>query len=472
MTDIVSVTPNAQSLYAETYERLLFPTWQGIVRRRPIHEYAALLENTQWLDAEAIERLQTAALRALLSHAGRRVPFYRELFRKVGFDPRSVRSRADLAELPILTREEIRERVEDLIDPAHLGRNIQKQTSGTTGVPLRFEYCNESESWRQAVRLRAYHWAGYRQGLPTLHYWGMGTRIPTGFRAVKTRIDRALRREVYFDASRQDEQSMRRTVECIARIRPHAIIAFPQALAHLARWVVDHDARSWDDLITIAGGEPLLPRDRGLIARVFGPAVYETYGSRETMLVSSECAAHAGMHLAEENLVVEVVRANGPAAPGQTGEVVVTDLHNYGMPFIRYANGDSATLGPSEPCLCGRALRRLDRVDGRCTETLRDKTGAPVPGIMFMAILNAVEAEIDRFQAVQESSGAVELRIVPGRRWAPERFAAIERRLADYFKGLPFRVVLVDTIPPDRSGKRRPVIVERAENLPNAQERA
>jgi phenylacetate-coenzyme A ligase PaaK-like adenylate-forming protein len=189
--------------------------------------------------------------------------------------------------------------------------------------------------------------------------------------------------------------------------------------------------------------------------------VYDTYGSRETMLIAAECAFHRGLHLAEENLVVEIVRDGRQASPGESGMVVVTDLHNYGMPFIRYANGDSATVGPSEPCACGRGLRRLERVDGRCTETLRDLQGAPVPGMLFISLLNTHEAEIRRFQAVQRSSGAVELRIVPGRHWSPERFAPTERRLADYFQGLPFRVVLVDEIPPDRSGKRHPVVVER-----------
>jgi phenylacetate-CoA ligase len=455
-----TAVPVARSLYARGYEGALFPLWQRIVRGRRIHEYGSRLARTQWLDPEPIERLQAEALRVLLAHAGTHVPYYRELFSKQRFDPRAVRSRADLLQLPLLTRDIVRERYDDLIDATEK-RAIRKETSGTTGVPLRFEYCNASESWRQAIRLRAYGWAGYRLGLPTLHYWGTGTRVLRGAGKWKTSIDRALMREVYVDAVLQTPSAMRRTAELLSRMRPHAIVAYTQALANFARWVTESGSRDWEDTIVIGGAEPMLARDRAAIARVFGSGIYETYGSRETMLIAAECEAHDGLHLVEENLVVEIVRNGVPAEPRESGQVVVTDLHNFRMPFIRYANGDEAMMGSAERCACGRGLRRLERVEGRCTDTLIGADGAPVPGMLFISLLNTHEAEIRAFQAVQKASGAVELRIVPGREWSEDRFAVTARRLADYFRGLPFAVKLVDEIPADASGKRRPVAVEK-----------
>jgi phenylacetate-CoA ligase len=170
---------------------------------------------------------------------------------------------------------------------------------------------------------------------------------------------------------------------------------------------------------------------------------------------------HDGLHVVEENLLVEVVRDGAPAKPGESGKVVVTDLHNFRMPFIRYENGDDATMGPAQRCACGRGLRRLAQIDGRCADTLRGPGGAPVPGMLFISLLNTHEAEIQTFQVVQNVSGGVVLRIVPGRAWSDERFAPTARRLADYFRGMPFAVELVDGIPADASGKRRPVVVER-----------
>jgi phenylacetate-CoA ligase len=297
--------------------------------------------------------------------------------------------------------------------------------------------------------------------LLTLHYWGTGSRVPRGLEALKTRLDRALMRDVYVDCGRQDDDSLRAFARLIEQKRPHVIVAYTHALATFARWAIEHGARTWGDITVIGGAEAMTPADRAALVSAFGPCVFETYGSRETMLIAAECDAHDGLHVAEENLIVEIVRENGtPAGPGETGAVLVTDLHNTGMPLIRYANGDLATWGPSGTCSCGRMLRRIARVDGRRSDTMRDGKGAPVPGMLFISLLNAHAAEIREFQAVQKRSGEVELRVVPGAAWSEATFGPTARRLASYFGGLPFRVALVSAIPSDPSGKRRAVVVE------------
>jgi phenylacetate-CoA ligase len=451
---------SAGSLYAWGYENVLFPAWQRAVRGRPIRDHLAVLQATQWLPTAELQVLQGAALRALLEHAGRHVPYWRQLFERIRFDPRGVRSPADLRELPVLTRETIQERFHDFLDPTRHPSNIRKGTSGTTGVPLRFEYCNESEAWRQATRLRGYGWAGYRQGMATLHYWGAGARAPRGLTAAKIRLDRLIRREVYVDAVKQDEASLRGVVELLRRMRPHAIVAYTQALVAFARWVADRGLRDWPDVRILCAAEPLLGGDRKALERAFGPEVYETYGSRETMLIAAECEAHEGMHLSEENLLVEMVRDGAAAAPGEAGDVVVTDLHNYGMPFIRYANGDVGTLSPEGRCRCGRNLRRLASVEGRRVDMLRDANGEAVSGMVFITLMQ-IETELVRaFQVVQRKSGDVELKVVRGADWDDRRFAATLTRAEQYFKGLPVRVIFCDEIPPSPSGKRRPIVVE------------
>jgi phenylacetate-CoA ligase len=455
---------SVRSLYALAYESMLFPAWQRVVRGRAIGAQRRLLERTQWMPRAERDELQLASLRTLLEHAGRNVPYWRELFRKVGFDPRQVRSTADLEALPVLTRETVQERLDDLIDPAHRGRNIIKGTSGTSGVPLKFEHCNQSEAWRQAVRLRGYGWAGYRMGMPTLHYWGAGALMPGGIAEQKIRLDRTLRREVYVDAVRQDEVSLREAADLISQMRPHAILAYTQALASLARWVVEHGLRDWPDVRVVCCAEALMPRDRQALERAFGPDVFETYGSRETMLLAAECEAHSGLHLSEENVLVEILSAGKAATLGTPGDVVVTDLHNLGMPFIRYANGDIAAMATDPACACRRTLRKLARVEGRRMDTLRDANGDPVPGMLFSSLLQLEAGMLRAFQVVQKLSGAIELKVVRGRDWNEERFTAAARRLRSYFKGLPVDVTFCDEIPASKSGKRRPIIVETMAN--------
>jgi phenylacetate-CoA ligase len=450
--------------YARLYRHVLWPAWERLARSRPTVQHLAFVEQMQWRSAGEIERYQVGALRELLTHAGANIPYWRELFKRTGFDPRGVRRREDIAALPVLTRDIVRERYRDLVDPAHAARNIKNSTSGSTGVPLRFEYSPESESWRQAIRIRGYSWGGYRPGLPTFYYWAIVAGSPTPrAKALKVRLDRAIKRETFVDSIKQDDDARRSAVAALRRKRPAVVVCYTQSCAQFARWIVDHGLRDWPDIPVLCGAEAVLPSDRAVIAQAFGRDVFETYGSRETMLLAAECEAHEGMHLMEENVLVEVAHGPRQAPPGETGDVLVTDLHNYGMPLIRYQNGDVARMGSPGLCACGRGLRKLERVEGRRADTLRDREGNVVPGIVFHVLFSDSRSDLVRqFQAVQRASGEVVLRVVRGREWSQERFDAVVTRFGEYLRGLPFTVEFPDRIPPAANGKMRTVVVERA----------
>jgi phenylacetate-CoA ligase len=363
--------------YAWAYGDIVLPAWRRLVRRRPLGERLAVLQRTQWLDAGVLARIQGEELRDLLVFAGANVPFYRELFAAARFDPRRVDSRDDLAALPLLTPETVRARYDDLVEPSQRGCNVPARAPDASADAFRFEHSAASETWRGATRQRAHGWAGYRQGLPALHYWGPPGRPSSGLRSVRASVAHALRREVHVDGASGTDEAMRDLVRVITRVRPHAIVAHTRALATFARWVCDRRARAWDDIVVI--GSSARPDDRAALEGAFGPGVYETYADPATMLIAAECDAHDGLHVSEENLVVEIVRADGrPAGPGETGAVVVTDLHNAGMPLIRYANGDRATWSRARTCICGRGLRRVVRVE-RCLREQRASDAAAVP---------------------------------------------------------------------------------------------
>ncbi|HWZ87481.1 MAG TPA: hypothetical protein VNW92_01490, partial [Polyangiaceae bacterium] len=447
--------------YGAAFESLLFPFWERVVRGRGTLQHLAYLQKSQWLVREEREHEESNALKKLLCYAGQNVPFYRELFRTHRFDPRGVGSVADLAGLPLLTREIVRERYEDLVDPSHRGKNFKKGTSGSTGKPLKFEYSRESECWRQAIKLRGYGWAGYRPGRKAFFYWAA---VSGGPPSLKIRIDRALRRETFFDSMKQDEAARRAALDILRRMRPEVIVCYTQSCAQFARWIVDKQLRDWDDIPVICGAEGVLSADRAILAKAFGPAIFETYGSRETMLMAAECEQHAGMHLSEENLMLEVLKNGQAVGAGEAGDVVVTDLHNYGMPMIRYVNGDVALLASRDRCPCGRGLARLERVDGRRADTLFDKGGNAVPGIVFHVLFSDARRELVRqFQAVQSRNGDVVLKIVRGRDFADDAFQNVTQRFSEYLRGLPFTVEFHEAIAPHPgSGKLQTIVVEKA----------
>jgi phenylacetate-CoA ligase len=447
--------------YAALFNTVVLPSWERVIRRRDTLKHLAYLEASQWLSREERAKRELVELRRLLSYAGEHVPYYRELFRKERFEPLGVASRRDLEALPLLTRQIVRERYQDLVDPAHRGSNLKKGTSGSTGTPLKFEYSMASECWRQAVKLRGYGWAGYRPGVKTFYYWAAVSGAPP---SLKIRADRALRRETFFDSMKQDSASRYAALTLFRKTRPDVVVCYTQSCAQFARWVLDEGLRDWDDVPVICGAEAVLPGDRAVLARAFGPGVFETYGSRETMLMAAECEAHDGMHVQEENLLIEAVRDGRAVPPGEAGDVVVTDLHNYGMPMIRYVNGDVATFAEPGICSCGRDLARMVRVDGRRADTLRDGAGNAVPGIVFHVLFSDARREIIRqFQAVQRDGGSVVLKVVRGREFSDDAFAAITGRFSEYLRGLPLSVEFHDAITPHvKSGKIKTIVVERA----------
>ena len=453
--------------YAAFFGAVLMPSWERVIRRRDTLKHLEYLKVSQWLPREVRSKRELVELRQLLSYAGAHIPYYRELFRRERFDPRGVASRRDLEALPLLTRQIVRERYADLVDPAQRGTTLKKGTSGSTGYPLKFEYSMTSEYWRQAVKLRGYGWAGYRPGLKTFYYWAA---VSAARPSLKMRADRAFRRETFVDSMKQDTASRMAALALFRRIRPSLVVCYTQSCAQFARWVLDEGLRDWNDVPVICGAEAVLPGDRAVLARAFGPAIFETYGSRETMLIAAECEAHDGMHIQEENLVVEVVRDRRAVPSGEPGDVVVTDLHNFGMPLIRYVNGDVAILAASEVCTCGRGLARVARVDGRRADTLIDREGNDVPGILFHVLFSDARKEIIRqFQAVQSEGGAVVLKVVRGREFSEEAFAAIAQRFAGYLRGLPFSIEFHETIAPHvRSGKIKTIIVERSNRRENS----
>jgi phenylacetate-CoA ligase len=465
------VTPNVD-LYRQLFSRVLYPAWESGLRGRPTLQRLAYLEKTQWRPFDELEAIQAGALQRLLRHAHAHVPHYRRRFAEAGIGPEAIRSAADLHKLPILDRTDAQNNVDDRTAERGATVDIRKSTSGTMGRPLVFGYERASENWRHAMKLRGYGWAGYHLGQRSLHFWGAGPprgdarpTLKSRFRSLKVNADRLVRRERYLDCGHRGPEELNAVVDVIRREKPEVIVCYSQAGADLARHIISAGLRDWGDIPVICGAERLLLPDRLALEQAFGPSVFETYGSREVMLMASECPAHAGLHTSMETLIVEVVVREGDrtrsARPGELGEVVITDLTNLAMPFIRYANGDLAV--PAEPgtCACGRALPRLASIEGRVTETLLDGQGARVNGLVFNVVIAHLAHGIRQFQVVQHRDRSVTLKVAPTEAYDAGIESVLRQTWERYLPGVPVSLELVADIPTAASGKRQVVVVER-----------
>lgn len=439
------------------HRHILLPAFETMLKRRKTFAYWAELERTQWLGRNELESLQFDALRKLVAHACDHCPYYRQTWDSLGIHPKQLQSPTDFAQWPIITRDEIRQHRIEMRAANPSMRLITKSTGGSSGVPLQFDLDFESHERRTAAWHRGYSWAGATPGTKQLHLWG----VPLGERSkhaeLKDRLYQSLHRRRVVSCFDADDLA-KRFVNEMDRYRPDAVVAYTNPLYEVARQLDEtHLTPTHRPKSIIVGAEKLHSFQRELIEKAFGAPVFETYGSREFMLIGGECDRHDGLHLTAENLLVEILDDDGnPARDGVEGNVVITDLYNYGMPFIRYANGDRAIAGFSA-CDCGRGLPLLKKVVGRRLDMLIGSDGRMIPGEFFPHLVKDFPS-ISRFQVVQEEPHRVRFAIVAPTMTDGDR-ATFERLVRDAM-GADVRVEFepVSHIPLTAAGKLQVVI--------------
>jgi phenylacetate-CoA ligase len=450
--------------YGKLVSTALFPFWETTLKGRATVRYGELLARTERASLDELAALQLQKLRRLLEHAGEHVPHYRDRFREAGFSPGDLRSLDDITRLPILARDEAQVTAAARTSTAPPFVAYRAVTGGTLGSALAFGYDADTEWWRKAAQLRAWGWAGYAAGDRVLYYVGdhHGLHAPPG-ECIRTALERALKREHYQSCMVRDESSLARAARFLRNRKPTALVCYPQAGADLARYMVE-TSHALEGIAVLCHGEKVYPADRAVMTQAFG-TVFEMYAARETFMIAGECDRHAGLHIAMENVLVEVLVRDGsgtrPAVPGEPGEVVLTDLNNRAMPFIRYAIGDVAHGATPTPCDCGRTLPRLGEIEGRAVETLRGPEGQRISSTLFEQILmNALGADVKKFQIEQRRDGAIVLRVVLVRPLPSSAFERVERECLRLVPGLRLTIEAVPDLLPQASGKRRVVVVE------------
>lgn len=438
------------------HRRFVLPAFERI-KGRNTFAYLEDLERTQWLSWRQLQEMQLEPLRRLLAHAHEHCPYYGQAWSRLGLAAQQIESHDDLQRWPVIDASSIREHRDAMRARAPRLKLISKSTGGSSGVPLEFDVDAESHVRRTAAALRGYSWAGGGPGTRQLHLWG----VPLNGRGLLGRIKDALyhglHNRVVLNCFNLSEARVPLFLKRLNRFRPDVIVAYTNAIYSFARSLKERDLRPFTPKAIIVGAEKLHAFQRDLIEEVFAAPVFETYGCREFMLIASECECHEGLHVTAENLIVEILDDTGrPAYPGEEGNVVVTDLFNYGMPFIRYATGDRAVLAMA-PCSCGRGLPLLKKVIGRQLDILRTPDGRMVPGEFFPHLLKDFPA-IRRFQVVQEQPDEVRLRVVSSGLEQTTR-ETIDR-LARHALGrlVRFRIEQVDDIALTAAGKLQVVI--------------
>ena len=441
--------------YTAFASRVLFPLHE----RLKGHDTVAVrreLEKTQWWSREQLESLRLARLHRLLDRAARSVPYYRDLFRREGFDPGAVKSLTDLARLPLLTKADIRAHPEAL-KASDAQRLSRFNTGGSSGEPLIFYVGRERISHDVAAKWRATRWWGVDIGDPEIVVWGSPIELTRQDRLRALR-DRLLRTHL-LPAFEMSETRLDEFLVTIRRVRPRMLFGYPSSLALVARHAEKRKV-AMDDLgirVAFVTSERLYDEQRTIISRVFGCPVANGYGGRDAGFIAHECP-QGGMHIMVEDIIVEIVSPDGRVLPaGEAGEIVVTHLATGDFPFIRYRTGDVGVLD-DRPCPCGRGLPLLREIQGRTTDFVVARDGTVMHGLALIYVVRDVPG-VEQFKIVQESRELTRVFLVTGPNFAEGALetirAGLVRRLGE---GVTIAIERVQEIPREASGKYRYIV--------------
>lgn len=442
-------------MYTRFVSQVLFPLHERFKSHTSVAVRRAM-EDSQWWPPERLQAFQVQRLRELLADVAVNVPYWRDLFAGLRFDPASVTSVDDLRALPLLDKATIRAHTEAMKHP-QVQPLARFNTGGSSGEPLIFFIGKERMSHDVAAKWRATRWWGVDYGDPEMVVWGSPIELGTQDRVKQVR-DWLLRTEL-LPAFAMNETRLDEMVATIRRRRPRMLFGYPSALSHIARHAERRGIRL-DDLgvkVVFVTSERLYDDQRATISRLFGCPVANGYGGRDAGFIAHECPA-GGMHLTAEDIVLELIDRDGQPVPdGQPGEIVVTHLATRGFPFIRYRTGDVA-VRDSGRCACGRGLPMLREIQGRTTDFVVAADGTVMHGLALIYILRDLPG-LRAFKVVQHDLRRTSVQLVPGPGYDP----ACEGSIVDGFrKRLGAEVAVdvqrVEAIAPEKSGKFRYIV--------------
>jgi len=411
-------------------------------------------ERTQHLSAEALRDLQTTRLRRLLTHAYENCPFYRERMRRSGFSPDTIRNLEDVQRLPVLEKSDIQQHRERMVAvnwPRH--DLIDNQTGGSTGTPISFCLSHDRRRSRAAATIRHNRWAGWDVGDSVAVLWGAPRDLPADDWRSRLR-GLLMRRPLWLDTGHVTEERLIEYNRLLHTHRPRIIQAYARSLLLFARFLKSKGLAPYQPHSIVLSAEALEPEERAEVEQIFRCPLFNRYGCREVSVVASECDAHDGLHVMAEGLYVEIVIGDRPAKPGERGSILVTDLLNFAMPLIRYRIGDMGSWA-NQPCSCGRALPKLQSVQGRVTDFIVGSDGRLVSGVFLATYLLAHRPSLGQVQMIQERVGEILYRVQPSRQFNPVAdIEYLQKKTREYLGDtMTMRCQQVESLAAEASGK-------------------
>ena len=408
------------------------------------HGYPNLKYTQSW-PYEKLLAFQNARLRSILEYAYANIPGYRKKFNETGLMPSDIHSIDDLVKFPITTRQELQDN-NDFVNEQLISGTLY--TGGSTGTSLKYYESELSMLIRNESHLRGWKWGGFE---PDMKYC-----ILKSAQKIQQHGDCL---HLLGDLT---EKNLKENLTAIQNFKPQHLKGYVGSLYIFAQYCIENNIRIDGLKSVIPSSENLYDYQRQTMEQAFGCRVFEEYCCNDGGACAWECEKREGLHYVMERAIIEEVQ----------GKMIVTDLWNFAMPFIRYENGDSVQF-LDKKCTCGRELP-LIKVKGRTNDILITPSGIITPTFLMHHGIGLVGVDKDKpnfrsgfraVQYVQKPGNILDVNIVRNSWCTNSDIENFKKDIDEFMGGLRVNINFVDEIPKTQKGKRAFIINEDKELL-------
>lgn len=410
---------------------------------RNIHQ----LRKNAWKSRLELEQIQNEKLRALIKHAYQNVRFYQEAFNERNLCPDDIKTAHDLVKLPVVRKKDIQQRPQDFIAKNYdITRCRKLCTSGSTGIPLTLYTSPSDENYNKSVNIRAM----VENGVKITHKL-MEITHPENFVSKPWFNWLGIYRKERISVYDVPETNVKEFTE----YRPDILLGYPSVLSMMADYITQNNVSITPPEKIFTSAEMLFDATRKKIVSTFGCDVIDLYGCTELRRLAWECSKHEGYHTDIDFAVVEIIKDD--TLEDDDGRIVVTGLHNYAMPLIRYQNGDAAQIS-QHTCSCGRGLPLIEKIKGRTDDMIVLPSGRVVSP-RSINVLDYIEG-INQYKIIQEEKGLLVVQVEKNTRFSEKTIQEIENQILKgcLHEPVTVRIQEVEKIAKETSGKIRTVI--------------
>ena len=421
----------------------------NIVKRDDTYKYYKLFNQSQYWDYSRLLNYQLELFNKLWDHSIKNVPYYKELANKLNLP--SITSWKDIEIIPFLTKDIVRNNFYALkaenLPEERFGKN---STSGSSGSNFYFYSDRGARSVNESLTMRRFNWMGSSVFDKKFVIWGARWDIRN--KSFLSSIKQRIKNTIVVSGYNLSDKDIINIYRQITREKPDIIKSYPSILYKISE-VFNENNLSYKPKAIVIGGEKLHNFQREYIETTFNTKVFDYYSGRDMHAIAQNCDKFEGLHIFMENVIVEIIDEKGNPIEDGEGEIAVTSLHNYAMPFIRYRIGDRARITRNKKCSCGRQLLLLDEIIGRTFEVIEFPNGNRVGGSFWTLLLRSVPG-IKNFQVVQEDYNLIQINYIPDNLSNEIDFSKIIARIKDYSGNkLYINFEKVDSLSANEAGK-------------------